>query len=107
MSDEATAGLNVSVSFVFDLMCACAMRRVKRLGWTEDEARLAVETLAEDLKAAIPDLLTDELASAAAGLQAAGGLTDERLTVALVSLTAIRAIEIADKHNRRRVAQRN
>ena len=97
----------MSVEFIFELMCACAMRRVKRLGWTEEEARLAVEPLAEDLKAAIPDLLTDELASAAAGLQAAGELTDERLTVALVSLTAIRAIEIADKHNRRRVAQRN
>lgn len=107
MTNETTVGLNVSAEFLFELMCACAMRRVKRLGWTEDEARSAVAPLADDLREAIPGLLTDELSSAAAGLLAAGVLTDEKLTTALISLTAIRAIEVADKHNRQRVAQRN
>lgn len=107
MSENTTDGFNVSMDFICDLMCACVLRRLKDLGWTKEEAVLAESALARDLKVAVPFLMTEGLASAAAGLSIAGGLTDERLNVVLVALTAIRAIEIADNHNRRCVAQRN
>ncbi len=99
--------MSLNMDGIFDLMCACAARRLKGHGWSHDEAQAVTRVLADSLRAAIPRIVDEELPEAAVGMEENGILTEENLTIALTSLAAIGAVEVVDKLNRRRVAERN
>lgn len=90
-----------------DLMCAVGVCRLKAAKWPADEALQIGKEFSDEIKSAIPGILLEELPQAAAGLDSAGRLTEEKLSIALTALAANRAVEIADKFIKRRLCACN